>query len=444
MCIQIKIYIFYLYLYNKLIMMKGEINTIFLININDINSLKGIDGRYHYFYKIINTENNYYYYGIHTTDNLDDNYKGSGNRLNSAYKKYGLRVFTKYILKFFNSRKELLNYEKEIVTEKLCNKLECYNIAVGGNSKKSLLISVRDNDNNWLQISRKEFLDNPNKYKHHSKGRIVLNNGILHKYVLPNELDKYLSEGWIKGEIEHYTSNRISINKNNKQKLVLKEDLDKYLSEGWIKGGISRNKNAKSHIKGFIWINKNDKQIRINEENLDKYLSEGWIKGVCQKTTKGYVKLTNGINNVSIDPNNIEEINYYLNLGWNYGVSRIVKKHIWINDLKNSKMILEEDLDNYLSEGWVKGRLKEHMPKKKENIIVISKNGIAKQIYKNEFDKYIKDGWVKGNCNIKPVTNNGKIVINNGNINKFINPNDLDKYLSDGWVKGKIKKLQKS
>ena len=76
--------------------------------------------------------------------------------------------------------------------------------------------------------------------------------------------------------------------------------------------------------------------------------------------------------------------------------------------------------------------------------MLYQKNGIAKQIYKNEFDKYIKDGWVKGNCNINPVTNNGKIVINNGNINKFINPNDLDKYLSEGWVKGKIKKLQKS
>ena len=199
-----------------------------------------------------------------------------------------------------------------------------------------------DKNGNNVQITRNEFKNNPDMYIHHYKGRIVLNNGIIHKYVLPNELDKYLSNGWVKR-------------------------------------GLSRNKFVKSQIKGFVWITNGKKQIRINKDELDKYVKLGWTVGICQKTTKGYIKLTNNIDNVSIDPNNIEQINHYLSLGWKYGITRDVQKHIWINDTFNSKMILYSDLQKYLDEGWV-----------------------------------------KGNCNINAVTNNGKIVINKDGKNKFI------------------------
>ena len=444
MFMQIKNLIFYHILYNNTFNMKGEIHTIFLINTEDTNALKGSDGKYHYFYKIVNTINDYYYYGIHSTDNINDNYKGSGFRLRNAYKKYGLQKFTKYILRFFDTRKDLLKYEKEIVTQELCNEESCYNIAIGGNGKESLLISVRDNNNNLVQISRTEFVNNPNKYKHHSKGRIVLNNGVVHKYVLPNELDKYLSEGWVKGEIEHITTNKINIKKENKQKFISESELDKYLSEGWVKGGVSRNKNSISQIKGFIWINNDIQQIRISESELDKYLSEGWVKGVCQKTTKGYIKLTNGIDNVSINPNNLEQLNHYLNNGWSEGCTRHVKKHIWINNALQSKMILKSELDKYLLDGWTIGRLNVHMPNKKQNIVIVSKNGIAKQISKSDLNFYISNGWIRGNCNINPITNKGKIVVNKNGINKFVKSEDLDTYLAEGWIKGKIRKTGKN
>lgn len=225
--------------------MKGQINTVFLIATNDISALKGKDSRYHYFYKIVNNINNNYYYGIHTTDDVDDNYKGSGSRLHNAYKKYGLHNFTKYVLQFFDSRKELLKYEKEIVTPDLCNEETCYNIVTGGNGRESLLISVRDINNNWVQLTRAEYANNHTKYVHHSKGRIVLNNGIIHKYVLPKELDKYLSEGWTKGNcnINPVTNNgKIVINKDGSNKFIKPENLDRYLSEGWTKGKIKKQK----------------------------------------------------------------------------------------------------------------------------------------------------------------------------------------------------------
>ena len=54
--------------------------------------------KYHYFYKITNLLNEHFYYGIHSTDNLDDGYMGSGKRLHYAYKKYGMQNFKKEIM----------------------------------------------------------------------------------------------------------------------------------------------------------------------------------------------------------------------------------------------------------------------------------------------------------------------------------------------------------
>jgi hypothetical protein len=54
-----------------------------------------VEKKYNYFYKITNNINNHFYYGIHSTDNINDGYMGSGRRLNRALKKYGIANFNK-------------------------------------------------------------------------------------------------------------------------------------------------------------------------------------------------------------------------------------------------------------------------------------------------------------------------------------------------------------
>ena len=39
---------------------------------------------YHYFYKIKNRINGHYYYGVHSTSDIDDGYMGSGKRLKTC------------------------------------------------------------------------------------------------------------------------------------------------------------------------------------------------------------------------------------------------------------------------------------------------------------------------------------------------------------------------
>lgn len=88
--------------------------------------------QHYYLYKTTNNINGKFYIGVHATKNLDDGYLGSGVLLNRAIKKYGVEHFSKEILKFFESEKEMYEMEKEIVNQDLVENKDNYNITCGG------------------------------------------------------------------------------------------------------------------------------------------------------------------------------------------------------------------------------------------------------------------------------------------------------------------------
>jgi hypothetical protein len=114
------------------------------------------DYKYHYFYKTTNNINGKYYYGMHSTNNLDDGYKGSGVLLREAFNKYGKDNFTTEILKFFDTREELSEYERIFIDDKLIGDDMCYNIGVGGigGFLSNKIIVVRDKDGNVYVVSK--------------------------------------------------------------------------------------------------------------------------------------------------------------------------------------------------------------------------------------------------------------------------------------------------
>ena len=95
--------------------------------------------KYHYLYKIENLVNGKYYYGIHSTDNLEDGYMGSGTYLKKAYDKYGIENFKKTILEFLPDRTSLLKREREIVNDYEIKNAACYNVTLGGGSQYTFL-----------------------------------------------------------------------------------------------------------------------------------------------------------------------------------------------------------------------------------------------------------------------------------------------------------------
>lgn len=83
-------------------------------------------------YKTTNTVNNKIYIGKHQTENINDNYLGSGVALEKAIKKYGRAKFIKEILFVFDNEIEMNEKEKELVTEQFIATNKTYNMGVGG------------------------------------------------------------------------------------------------------------------------------------------------------------------------------------------------------------------------------------------------------------------------------------------------------------------------
>jgi hypothetical protein len=88
--------------------------------------------KYHFIYKTTNLLSGKYYIGMHSTDNLNDGYMGSGKRLRYSINKHGKENHKVEILEFFDTRKELAAREKEVVCLDEIAKEKCMNLKVGG------------------------------------------------------------------------------------------------------------------------------------------------------------------------------------------------------------------------------------------------------------------------------------------------------------------------
>lgn len=89
-----------------------------------------------YLYEIKNNINGKIYIGIHSTNNLNDGYFGSGTVLRKAINKYGKENFTKTIIAFYDNIDDLIADEKKIVDEHFIKNKNTYNIELGGRGGK--------------------------------------------------------------------------------------------------------------------------------------------------------------------------------------------------------------------------------------------------------------------------------------------------------------------
>lgn len=96
-----------------------------MANLNEVK-------KYHFIYKTTNLLNDKYYVGMHSTNNLKDDYLGSGLRLRRSIRKYGIENFKLEILEFLSDRVSLVEREKQLVNQSLLKDEMCMNLKPGG------------------------------------------------------------------------------------------------------------------------------------------------------------------------------------------------------------------------------------------------------------------------------------------------------------------------
>lgn len=320
--------------------------------------------KYYYFYKITNLINNKFYFGIHCTDNLEDNYMGSGQLLHKAYEKYGIENFKKEILIYFDTWTDALEYEKQMVNEELIKDPNCYNISTGGIAFAANTVIVYDpsqNKNIMIPNNDERFLSG--QLKTPDKGMVVVRDKNGKCFKIQKNDERYIS-----GELKHITKD---IHKTKYHKDHLSTAANKN-----VQNGTHNLVNTCFVYKFDDGNNKIRKRIKI--DNLEEYLNSGWLKSnLNQSSYNGPEKrwIHKGNEELLVERNKIRN---YIEDGWKTGHS----------DINKSKNI---------------GKYNSQYGKHQKQIYFINDDGIIinKQIDVSLVDEYISNGWILGRKRIK-------------------------------------------
>jgi hypothetical protein len=283
--------------------------------------------KYHYFYKITNNLNGYFYYGVHNTNNLEDGYMGSGTRLKYAYQIFGIENFSKEILKFFNTAEDAFKYESEIVTEELTRRIDCYNIQQGGIYSNTLgLATVRDKFGNCFDVSVNDPRYLSGELVGITKGRVNVKDKNGKFMQVQKDDPRYLS-----GELVGCTKGIVVVKDKDNNILLVQKDDPRYLS-GELVGHSKDRVLVKDSKNNFYSVDKND----------PRYLS-GELKGSFfgrkhSTETKKKMSDTKKMTKSQTGQKNSQ-----------YGTC-------WIHNEKQSIKIKKSEIDSYINKGWILGR----------------------------------------------------------------------------------------
>ena len=164
------------------------------------------NNKYHYIYKTTCKVTGRFYYGMHSTNNLEDGYIGSGTRLWFSIRKHGRENHELEILEHFPDRSSLKEREREIVNETTLKDPQCLNLTIGGNGGFSLNASKKGGavhkqkmefDTEYREKVKK--IVSENVLKLHQNGKIKVPDWTGRKH-RPETIEKFRKRNFQEGE----------------------------------------------------------------------------------------------------------------------------------------------------------------------------------------------------------------------------------------------------
>lgn len=204
--------------------------------------------KYHFIYKTTNLKTGKFYVGIHSTNNLNDGYLGSGTRLRRSIRRNGKENFKIEHLQFFDNRTDLVNREKELVNEELLKDAVCMNLKPGGTG-------------GFNNKEHEERFKNASKYSY----KIALENGRNKmKWLRENDAEWY--DRWQLNKSKSLKGLQTFLGKTHKEETKIKIGKANSLKQ---KG------NANSQF-GTCWITDGLKNKKIHKNDV---IPKGWSLG---------------------------------------------------------------------------------------------------------------------------------------------------------------------
>lgn len=277
-------------------------------------------------YKIMNKINGKIYIGCHKTNNITDNYMGSGTYIARAIKKYGIENFEKVVLYNFDNNLDMLKKEAELVNKEFIKRKDVYNIIEGGGFNTSGFAIAQDENGNHFLIPVDDLDYIAGKYIHSCVGTLVVKDKENKKFRVPLTDPRYLS-----GEFKSIAYGKVLVKDIYDNKFSVDTNDPRYVS-GELKYFFINLVTMKDKDENYYNVSVNDPRIKSGE------LMGTW-KGLKHKEESK--RLISEKNKLSLKG----ERNY------NYG-------KIWIynSELKENRKIKKEELNDWITIGWIKGR----------------------------------------------------------------------------------------
>jgi hypothetical protein len=282
--------------------------------------------------------------------------------------------------------------------------------------------------------------------------------GLMNQYSSKRYINTHLYE---KKKIELWkkTKGLISVNKDGKNKRISINKLDEYLNQGWKKGSWYSKENGR--VVSDETRNKLRQRTGKKHHNYGKKHSFESIKLMSDARLKKVQVTKDKINKLILK----EELEIYLQDGWKEGYyRRKVKrtKKVWLENGKHELKVTIDKVDDFINNGYSIGRLKEFKNKIKNKIVITNeiedkyiekgesipegyrigrkKGAVQSEETKRKISES-KKGKKLSNEHIELLRkiNSDRVAINNGIRSSYCYKWELEEKEKEGWTKGLIR-----